>query len=102
MPSQEEIDELKGRLESLEKRVTGAAPPEFTDEELAAFKKVSAAVGYGEFYGINDCFRPRLCITVCTACRTCFVPCLYECTCGPCNQGPILGAGLQRFGELGG
>ncbi|TDN91832.1 hypothetical protein [Microbacterium sp. BK668] len=103
MPSQEEFDELKGRLESLEKQIGGAAPPDFTEEELATFRKVSAAAGYyGEFCGINDCFRPRLCFTTCTVCRTCFVPCIYECTCGPCNQGPIMGGGLQRFGGLGG
>ena len=57
---------------------------------------------FGEFCGINDCFRPRLCSTVCSVCRSCWVPCIVECTCGPCNQGPIIGGGLQRFGGLGG
>ena len=62
MPSQEEFDELKGRLEKLENHVAGAATPQFTDEELAAFKKVSSAMAdTGDFCGINDCFRPRLC-----------------------------------------
>ncbi|HMQ36941.1 MAG TPA: hypothetical protein PKE46_04255 [Micropruina sp.] len=103
MASQEEFDELKGRLESLEKQVAAGAAPQFTAEELAAFRKVSAAAAdFGEFCGINDCFRPRLCSTVCSVCRSCWVPCIVECTCGPCNQGPIIGGGLQRFGGLGG
>ena len=102
MPSQEEFDELKGRLESLEKQVAGGAAPQFTDEELAAFRKVSAAAAdFGDFCGINDCFRPRLCSgSVCVVCRSCWTPCIFECTCGPCNQGPIIGGGLQRFGGL--
>lgn len=107
MPSDEEFDALKGRLENLEKRIGGASLSDFTDEEIAAFKKVSAAANFGEFCGINDCFRPRLCSgtlcsTVCTVCRTCFVPCIFECTCGPCDVGPLGGGGLQRFGGLGG
>lgn len=103
MASQEEFDELKGRLENLEQQIAGAVPQQFSEEELAAFRKVSSAMQFGEFCGINDCFRPRLCVTtVCTACRTCWVPCIMECTCGPCNQGPIAGGGLQRFGGLGG
>ena len=63
MPSQEEFDELKGRLEKLENHVAGAATPQFTDEELAAFKKVSSAMadtgdawplieGTGRIYGL--------------------------------------------------
>ncbi|MFT4294172.1 MAG: hypothetical protein QM582_02035 [Micropruina sp.] len=105
MPSQEEFDELKGRLESLEQQVAAGAAPKFTEEELAAFRKVSAAAAdYGDYCGINDCFRPRLCTGgVCAVCRTsCFVPCIYECSCGPCNIGPIVGGGVQRFGGLGG
>ena len=102
MPSQEEFDELKGRLESLEKQITSSAAPQFTDEELTAFKKVSSAMAdTGDFCGINDCFRPRLC-TVCSVCRTCWVPCIRECTCGPCNTGPFTTGGLQRFEGLGG
>ena len=104
MPSQEEFDELKGRLESLEKQVAGGTAPQVTDEELAAFRKVSSAMAdFGDFCGINACFRPRLCSgSVCTVCRSCFTPCIFECTCGPCNQGPIVGGGVQRFGGLGG
>ncbi len=105
MPSQEEFDELKGRLESLEKQVTGGAAQQFSDEEMAAFKKVSSAMAdTGDFCGINDCFRPRLCTvcSVCSVCRACWVPCVNECTCGPCNIGGFNVGGLQRFNGLGG
>jgi len=102
MPSQEEFDELKGRLESLEQQVAGGPTSKFTDEEMAAFRKVSSAMDTGEFCGINDCFRPRLCAGVCSVCRNCWTPCIFECTCGPCNNGPIIGGGLQRFQGLGG
>ena len=102
MPSQDEFDELKGRLESLEKQVAGGSAATFSDEEMAAYRKVSSAMAdVGDFCGFNDCLRPRLC-TVCTVCRSCYVPCIFECTCGPCNQGPIIGGGLQRFNGLGG
>ena len=103
MPSQEEFDELKGRLEKLENHFAGAATPQFTDEELAAFKKVSSArADTGDFCGINDCFRPRLCSTVCSVCRTCWTVCIFECTCGPCNLGGFNAGGVQRFNGLGG
>jgi len=120
MPSQEEFDELKGRLEKLENHVAGAATPQFTDEELAAFKKVSSAMADTgdfcgindcfrprlcstvDFCGINDCFRPRLCSTVCSVCRTCWTVCIFECTCGPCNLGGFNAGGVQRFNGLGG
>lgn len=102
MPSQEEFDELKGRLESLEKQIAGAAPQEFTEEELAAFRKVSAAANFGEFCGINDCFRCRVCAVcrVCQVCRVCKV-CDFECSCGPCNVGGIIG-GIGGFNQFGG
>ncbi len=110
MASQEEFDALKGRIEELENKLAAAgasasATAAFTPEEMAAYQKVRdvIAADYGDFCGINDCFRPQRCIKLCDyfCVQRCIQRCIFECTCGPCNIGPMTG-GIERFGGLGG
>ena len=107
MSSQEDFDALKGRIEELENKLaaaaSGASSKSLTPEELQAFVKVrdALAADWGENCGINECFRPRLCWRPCTACTACRA-CIFECTCGPCMNGPLSQGGLERFGGLGG
>lgn len=109
MPSQEEFDELKGRIVELENKLSQATTPaakaSVTAEEMQAYAKVRdlLAADYGDFCGINDCYRPVLrCYSNCMT--RCISRCIYECTCGPCNLDPgtMVPGGLQRFGGLGG
>ena len=108
MPSQEEFDELKGRIVELENQLKGRAVQRdvssITPEEMQAFVKVRDVVAgdWGEFCGINDCFRcvVQRCLQLCIV--RCIQVCIFECTCGPCNQGQVGGGGLGRFGGLGG
>jgi hypothetical protein len=75
-------------------------------DEIRAYQKVRdvIAADWGEFCGINDCFR---CII--NRCLRCYTPvpipiprpCDFECSCGPCNVGGM-GGGLGRFSGLGG
>lgn len=109
MPSEEEFDELKGRIVELEnqlraKRGTRDAAS-ITPEDLEAFTRVRdllAGGDFGDFCGINDCFRCIItrCVGLCIV--RCIQPCIYECTCGPCNLGQFGGGGAGRFGGLGG
>jgi len=104
-----DLKKLELRIARLEQLVQGAPKREAVDitaEEMKAYQKVRdvIAADYGEFCGINDCFR---CIGLCggARCVSCFVcaRCINECICGPC--GPVLGglAGtLGRFSGLGG
>ena len=108
MPSQEEFDELKGRIVELENRLQGRTTrrgdlSSLTPEELQAYAKVRDVLAgdWGEFCGINDCFK---CIIAhCwQPCLRCWQPC-FECICGPCNPGLLTGGGVVgRFGNLGG
>jgi hypothetical protein len=105
MPSQEEFDELKGRIVELENALNQRQDePDITPEEMETFKKVRDKLA-GDlsaprtFTGAELCKPPiLLCITQCFFCK----PCIFECTCGPCLQwGPDPG-GFGRFGGLGG
>jgi hypothetical protein len=106
MPSQEEFDELKGRIVELENQLKGRTArrdvSSLTPEEMQAYIKVRdiLAGDWGDFCGINDCFR---CIIArCwQQCLRCWQPC-FECTCGPCLIGQPMGGGVGRFGNLGG
>lgn len=114
MPSQEEFDELKGRIVELENKLaqsgTAAARTTAADlsaEELAAFAKVRdvIAADWGDRCGINDCYRCVVtrCVTNCI--QLCWERCIFECTCGPCNVcgvGGVGGGNIGRFGGLGG
>jgi hypothetical protein len=106
--AEEKRRELEGRIERLE-QMFGAGPRreavDLSADDINAYIKVRdvIAADYGEFCGINDCFRCivicRSCI-VCRACRICRF-CDVECFCGPCNIGGMSG-GLGDFTRFGG
>jgi len=111
-PDVNEIKELQLRIEKLESMLERVGtsrqqPSSLTAEEMAAYRKVRdvIAADFGEFCGINDCFR---CVVVrCSLCQVfCDVrcrPCDVECVCGPCGLGGGgFAGGLRRFGNLGG
>lgn len=110
MPSQEEFDELKGRIVELEnqlrEREVKRDISSITAEEMQAFVKVRDVIAgdWGEFCGINDCFR-----CVIQNCGVCIVrclppPCIFECNCGPCGVCQVgrSAGGAGRFAGLGG
>jgi hypothetical protein len=100
---QQRIDKLESMLAQTTK---SREATNLTADEIKAYQKVRdvMAADYGEFCGINDCFR---CII--QRCYRCYTPvpipiprvCDVECSCGPCNVGG-LGGGLGRFSGLGG
>jgi hypothetical protein len=101
MADDEALQALEGRIAALENALAGKTQSrvaDLTDDEIAAFKKVQdvIAADYGDFCGINDCYRCRLC-TVCSVCQICRVcrVCIFECSCGPCNIG---GGGIGNVG----
>lgn len=108
MADPEDIKKLElriSRLESvLEKVVPTRQAVDISAEEMKTYQKVRdvVAADWGDFCGINDCFR---CIVRCFRCFSCYVcrRCDVECICGPCNPG--LGAGLvgglSRFSGFG-
>jgi hypothetical protein len=111
VPTQDEFDELKGRIVELENALKGKAaapgPADVTPEELATYQKVRAALG-------GSCSAPQA-LTLCWPSCTCYCSgwtclcshCATECTeCVPCGGGgPCLRAqarmGVGRFGGLG-
>lgn len=103
MPSQEEFDELKGRIVELENalksRAAAPSAADLTPEELATFQKVKSALGGRASYP-NPCAPCENCYPcyTCYPCHTCY--CATECTCGPCLQSHPVG-GVGRFGGLG-
>jgi hypothetical protein len=106
MAEEPDVRRLELRIQELEnqlKQFQAAAPQDITAEDLAAFRKVSAALSAFDDWGcgINEC-RPivlcRIC-RVCQVCRVCRV-CINECICGPCNMGP--GGGGGGFSGFGG
>lgn len=99
--------DLEGRIERLEKMFAAAPSREAIDlsaDEIQVYLKVRdvIAADYGEFCGINDCFRCILC-RACAVCRICKVcrMCDVECICGPCNIGGMSG-GVGDFTRFGG
>lgn len=107
---EDRIKALEGRIAELENTLAGRSQKkveDLTEEEMATFKKVQdvLAADWGEFCGINDCFRCRVCAVcrtcrVCQVCRVCKV-CDFECSCGPCNVGGTIG-GIGGFNQFGG
>ncbi len=105
----EEVKKLELRISQIESLLgKGTTKREITNlsaEEIKAYQKVRdvIAADWGDFCGINDCFRctiircgvGSLC-RVCSVCRVCDV----ECVCGPCSLGS-LGGTLRRFEGLG-
>jgi hypothetical protein len=99
------IAELEKKLGSMTRRST---PANISEEEVKAYQKVRdvLAADYGDFCGINDCFRCGInnCIHLCKLCNLCHF-CINECNCGPCSgysYGGISGGGLSRFSGIGG
>jgi len=105
--SDDRIERLELEIEDLRKQLSVRREvADISADELKAYMKVRdlVAVDYGEFCGINDCFR---CIAICRACQVCVVcricrVCDVECSCGPCNIGGLSQGGVSRFGGLGG
>jgi hypothetical protein len=105
MATGDDVKELNLRLTKLEQAIGGLAEQRsvtnLTADEIKAYQKVRdvMAANWGDFCGINDCFR---CVVV--RCLRCYTPlcrrCDIECSCGPCAIG-TLGGGLQRFSDLG-
>ena len=110
MPGDDRIERLELEIKQLREMLeTGGARRQVADlspEDLQAYSRVRDVIvgNFGEFCGINDCFR---CVTTCRICRVCEVcavcrVCIFECSCGPCNIGGQLGtSGLSRFRDLG-
>ena len=74
-------------------------------DEVNAYIKVRdvIAADYGDFCGINDCFRCLICrvCSVCSTCRICRF-CDVECICGPCTMKGSAMGGLSEFSQFGG
>ena len=104
--AEDRIKDLEAKVAELERRLqlpTRMAAADLTPEDLRAYQKVRdvVAADWGEFCGINDCFR---CIVV--RCGSgpvvrCVVRCINECVCGPCNVGPYGGGSGGGFGGFG-
>ena len=108
MADEDRIKALEGRIAELENMLTQRAKrpvEDLTAEELQTFAKVRdvMAADWGEFCGINDCFRCRVCRTcvVCRICRVCRV-CDFECVCGPCVIDGPLGRRVSGFDDFAG
>lgn len=95
------LAEIEKKLDALATRRTAVAS--LSKDEIEAYRKVRdvLAADWGDFCGINDCFR---CVQLCARCVTtrCIVRCINECVCGPCNLGGGIAGGLGRFEGLGG
>ena len=108
MPSDDRLKRLEGRIDRLENSLTQRPRREATDlsaDEISAYLKVRdvIAADFGEFCGINDCFRCivcRICQQACRICQVCRI-CDVECVCGPCNIGGRTG-GISDFTSFGG
>ena len=107
MPVDDNTKRLEARIAQLESKLASAGrqePAEITAEEMKAYRKVRdvIAADWGEFCGINDCFR---CIRVCgggPCVIRCIVRCINECVCGPCSPGGGGPGGGGQFGGFGG
>ncbi len=102
----DEVEALKQRVAQLEMQLQARREPQdVSADEIRAFRKVSEllAADWGEFCGINDCYRPPILRCVINPCIVrCVVRCIQECTCGPCNLGQAGLGGISRFEQFGG
>ena len=100
------IDLRISKLESmLEKALASRQPTDLSADEIKAYYKVRdvVAADYGEFCGINDCFRCNIirCVRCYTPPRLCTF-CDVECSCGPCSSpGGRFGGNIRRFSDMG-
>lgn len=105
----EDTKALELRIAELEKRlgevsVQRQQVANLTKEEIAAYQKVRdvIAADWGDYCGINDCFRCVVTRCSCVVSQRCLVRCISECVCGPCNIGPRIGlSGLSQIEGLG-
>lgn len=102
----DEVEALKQRVAELEKLLQARREPvDVTADEIRAYRKVSdlLAADWGDFCGINDCFRPPVLRCAVVRClQRCVVRCVNECTCGPCDIGSWGAGGASRFEQFGG
>jgi hypothetical protein len=109
MGTGDDVKNLEMRISKLESMLSESVNrrqvSDISADELRAYQKVRdvVAADWGEFCGINDCFR---CIVVrCIRYDPVPIPiprpCDVECSCGPCNIGRF-GGGMGRFSGLGG
>jgi hypothetical protein len=110
MAQSDDVKSLEMRINKLESMLAESGQrreaTNLSADEIRAYQKVRdvIAADWGEFCGINDCFR---CII--NRCLRCWEPvpipiprpCDIECSCGPCGFGRF-GGGLSRFSGLGG
>lgn len=105
----DEIQKLQLKITELENQLKSLSTKANVDpEEFKTFQKVSQQLGISGC--INEC-TPTSCIISCFVCNHCYhcykpciIPCINECTCGPCNICTINQPGLiggSRFGSLG-
>lgn len=104
----EGLKELSLRIDALERVAVDrtSRATQLSDDEIKAYLKVRDVVApdYGQFCGINDCYRCVIvrCISNCQAlCDVSCSPCDVECSCGPCNIGGGLRSRVNRFGSMG-
>jgi hypothetical protein len=105
--AEDRLNELEGRLERIEKALGSRMrrePVDLSADELNAYLKVRdvMAADWGDFCGINDCYRCTICRTcsICVVCRICRF-CDVECICGPCLRSGLSG-GPGDFRQFGG
>jgi hypothetical protein len=106
--AEDRLNQLEGRLERIEKALGSRMqrePVDLSADELQAYIKVRdvIAADWGDFCGINDCFRCTLCrsCSVCLVCQVCRL-CDVECICGPCGIRGAAGGGIRDFRQFGG
>lgn len=97
---------IESKLEALTKNLQGGEL-KASKEDIETYNKVlraSLATDWGDMCGINDCSK---CIVV--LCRPShsggidigkILPCIYECSCGPCNVDPSILARAKRAREF--
>lgn len=102
---EDKFTKLEGRIEQLEQSLgrPQREPVDISADEMSAYLKVRdvIAADYGDFCGINDCFRCHTFCRICIVCQICRRFCDVECICGPCNIGGR-GGGVRDFTQFGG
>ena len=110
--SDRDMKSLELRLERIEKAIDSLGSPgrreaKLSEDDVAAYHRVREALWEEGTCGINETspcvFSCHIVDKICKVVPVCKV-CIFECTCGPCNQftdlGDIIG-GLGRFRTLG-
>lgn len=106
MATNEEFEELKGRIVELESKLADAqrgggakrTVADLSPDDVQAYLRVKDVLDWGDG-GISRCVVVQ-CYQPCIV--RCINVCINECTCGPCSLGGQIPGGLNRFGGLGG